>query len=69
MGSIKFTQWIKPLFKKIKALTETEKKAVDKYLQKKKIDITNRVNSAIPLDSIFKTIANDLNIPLEQLEK
>jgi len=46
---------------------KTQKEMIN-YLQKKKVDITNRVNSGIPLDTIFSTIADDLNLPIEQIK-
>jgi len=41
----------------------------DEYLQKKKVSLTNRLNSGIPIDSILTTIADDLKIPLDKVMK
>ena len=43
--------------------------AASKNVKKKYSSIlTNRLNSGIPIDSILSTIANDLNIPVEQVK-
>ena len=44
--------------------------AASKNVKKKYNSIlTNRLNSGIPIDNILSTIANDLNIPVEQIKK
>ena len=55
--------------RKLRSPVEIGKQSISAYLDSKKSIITNRLNSGIPIDSILSTIANDLNIPVEQVKK
>ena len=49
--------------------TKDTQPQIKKFLEKKYNSIlTNRLNSGIPIDTILSTIANDLNIPTEQVK-
>ena len=55
--------------RKLRSPVEIGMKSIGTYLDSKKSIITNRLNSGIPIDSILSTIAEDLNIPVEQVKK
>jgi hypothetical protein len=67
-----FTRIVGDVKKQVKKFSKTDFNKFQKFLKKKPITETkliNRLNSGLPIDSILSTIAEDLNIPVEQVKK